>query len=141
MPAEDVRWRQRLASYRKALLRLTSAIELAAQRTLTDLEQQGLIQAFEFTHELAWNLMKDFLEAHGSTTPIYGSKDATRSAFAAGLISDGDAWMAMIASRNLTTHTYNEDTAAVIVSAVIDRYFQRFLELEGRMGELEAEDA
>ena len=50
--------------------------------------------------------------------------------------------MAMIASRNLTTHTYNEDTAAAIVSAVIDRYFQRFLELEGRMGELEeAEDA
>lgn len=140
MPSEDVRWRQRLGSYRKALLRLTSAVDLAAQRPLSDLEQQGLIQAFEFTHELAWNLLKDFLEAHGSTTPIYGSKDATRSAFAAGLISDGDVWMAMIGSRNLTTRTYNEETAAAIVSAVTDRYFQHFLELEGRMGELEAGD-
>jgi hypothetical protein len=57
---------------------------LAKQRRLSDLEQQGLIQAFEFTHELAWNTLKDFLESRGAG-PLYGSKDATREGFAKGL--------------------------------------------------------
>jgi nucleotidyltransferase substrate binding protein (TIGR01987 family) len=58
-----------------------------------------VIQAFEFTHELAWNTLKDFLESCGEAG-IYGSKDATRKSFAAGLIEDGETWMDMIQSRN-----------------------------------------
>jgi len=102
----DVRWRQRLQSFRKAFGQLSKAAATARQRELSELEQQGLIQAFEFTHELAWNTLKDFLESRGASN-LYGSKDATREGFAKGLLEDGEAWMAMIQSRNQTTHTYN----------------------------------
>ena len=57
----DIRWQQRLANYSKALEQLGSAVSTSRQRSLFDLEKQGLIQAFEFTHELAWNVMKDYL--------------------------------------------------------------------------------
>jgi len=83
----DVRWRQRFQSFRKALTQLRAAGELAKQRRLSDLEQQGLIQAFEFTHELAWNTLKDFLESRGAAN-LYASKDATREAFSKGLIGE-----------------------------------------------------
>jgi hypothetical protein len=64
----DVRWRQRFENFRKALTQLSSAAALTKQRELTKLEQQGLIQAFEFTHELALNTLKDFLESRGNRT-------------------------------------------------------------------------
>ena len=101
---EDLRWRQRLDSYRRARRQLQAAVDLGRQRTLSELEQQGLIQAFEFTHELAWNLTKDYLRSLGSNTLI-ASRDSTRVAFAAGLIDDGDHWMDMIVSRNLSPYT------------------------------------
>lgn len=82
----DIRWRQRFQSFGKAFAHLTAATELARQRKFSDLEQQGLIQAFEFTHELAWNTLKDFLESRGATG-LYGSKDAIREAFRGGLMS------------------------------------------------------
>src|SRR2546430_5977223 len=107
----DVRWRQRLQSFRKAFGQLSKAAALAKQRELSPLEEQGLIQAFEFTHELAWNTLKDFLDSRGTTAKIYGSRDATREAFAAGMIENGEAWMQMIEHRNETSHTYNEEIA------------------------------
>jgi len=67
------------------------------------LEQQGLIKSFKFTHELAWNVMKDYFEYQGSTG-IAGSRDAIREAFRRGLVSDGEAWMATIGSRNLSVN-------------------------------------
>jgi nucleotidyltransferase substrate binding protein (TIGR01987 family) len=105
----DVRWRQRFESFKQALAQLLDAAELARIRQLSKLEQLGLIQAFEFTHELTWNTLKDFLAARrGHTARIYGSRDATREAFAVDLIDDGDVWMKMLESRNATTHTYDE---------------------------------
>src|SRR6266566_5795393 len=121
----DVRWRQRFENFRKVLTQLSSAAALTKQRDLTKLEQQGLIQAFEFTHELAWNTLKDFLESRG-TSNIYGSKDATREGFAKGLLEDGDAWMSMIQSRNQTSHTYNEETADAIAEAILSSYVKAF---------------
>ena|SRR6266487_5256782 len=135
---KDVRWRQRLENFRKAFTQLASAAALTRQRDLTDLEQQGLIQAFEFTHELAWNTLKDFLESRGSQN-IFGSKDATREAFGAGLIDNGDAWMQMIESRNATTHTYDEETADAIGQAILSRYVPEFEKFERRFIELERE--
>ncbi len=69
----DVRWRQRFQNFRKAFAQLAKGVAVAQQRGLNEMEQQGLIQAFEFTHELAWNTLKDFLSARGSTANIYGS--------------------------------------------------------------------
>ena len=102
---------------------------MAKQRKLSELEQQGLIQAFEFTHELAWNTLKDFLESRGAVN-IYGSRDATREGFAKGLLANGDEWMAMIQSRNRSSHTYNEKTAKELANAILSSFvgeFERFL--------------
>lgn len=139
-PNPDIRWRQRLQSFRKAFAQLSKAAATAGERELTELEQQGLIQAFEFTHELAWNTMKDFLKSRGTTTRLYGAKDATREAFAQGLIEDGDDWMAMIESRNQTSHAYNEEIADQIASAVLSLYFPAFNEFLHTFSALEEEE-
>ena len=122
---KDTRWVQRLSHFEQALSQLKRAVELAGSRELSDLEQQGTIQSFEYTHELAWNTMKDFLEGQG-VKELYGSKDSSREAFKKGLIENGDIWMDMIKSRNLSSHTYNKDVASQIFNAVIDEYFQEF---------------
>ena len=136
MKNQDIRWMQRFDNFKRAFARLADAAAQAKQRKLSELEEQGLIQAFEFSHELAWNTFKDFLEARG-TVKIYGSRDTTREAFAADLIVNGEAWMKMLEHRNETSHTYNEAIANAIVEAILTRYvaefdgFQRsFLELE-----------
>ena len=125
MSDKDIRWIQRFNHFTQAFLRLKEAVDLARQRGLSQLEEQGLIQSFEFTHELAWNTLKDFLENRGIIN-IYGSKDTTREAFKQGLIENGEVWMDMIKSRNLTSHTYNEDIARAIGSAIRDTYFPEF---------------
>jgi nucleotidyltransferase substrate binding protein (TIGR01987 family) len=135
----DVRWRQRFENFKQALAQLLSAAALSRQRELSKLEQQGLIQAFEFTHELAWNTLKDFLESRGAIN-LYGSKDATREAFAKGLIEDGDQWMAMIQSRNRTTHTYNEETADEIAKAILSHYVPEFEQFLRKFTEMEKDE-
>lgn len=133
----DIRWQQRLSNYSKALLQLGDAVELSQQRALSDLEKQGLIQAFEFTHELAWNVIKDYFAYQGNTS-ITGSRDAVREAFEKGLIKDGNGWMEMIISRNQSSHTYNMATADSIVEKIIDIYFMLFRKLEKKMLNLSA---
>ena len=140
MEKQDIRWIQRLDSYSKALALLERAVALARQRELSELEQQGLIQGFEFTHELAWNVLKDFLEERGSA-PIYGSKDATREAFRLGIIEDGEVWMRMTVSRNLSSHTYNRDTAGQLVGDILGSYIEQFRKLKVRLEALQKRDA
>ena len=118
----DIRWQQRLDNYIKALARLTSAVKLSRTRALSELEMQGMIQAFEFTHELAWNVMKDYLNYQDGGLSLNGSRDATRLAFSRGLITRGEHWMEMIKDRNLSTHTYDEPTVLGIVSRITQFY-------------------
>lgn len=132
MSNTDIRWQQRLGNYQKALQQLKAAIALSKERPLSDLERQGLVQAFEFTHELAWKTMKDFIESKGNE-PIYGSKDATREAFSLGILKDGQGWMNMIESRNLTSHTYNLDTVQQIAESITEEYGSRFELFEKNM--------
>ena len=131
----DVRWKQRFNNYLKALLTLTEAVQLAQVRTLSRLEQQGLIQGFEFTHELAWNVLKDYLENKG-ISGLIGSKDATRSAFKNGLIGHGEDWMKMIEARNLSSHTYNLETAQEIADDIIGRFYPAFEEMAETFAQL-----
>ena len=128
----DIRWQQRFRHYQEALLQLSNAVELSRQRPLPDIGQQGLIKAFEFTHELAWNVMKDYFEYQG-TTSIMGSRDATREAFQRNLISDGEGWMEMIKSRNMTSHTYHQDIADEISEKVIALYSTLLQEFGSRV--------
>ena len=123
---EDIRWRQRFSNFHRALQTLADAVELARQRPLSKLEQQGLIRGFEFTHELAWNVLKDYLDAQGYVSLI-GSRNATRQAFKDGLIQDGEAWMDMIKARNLTSHTYNPTVAEGIATDILTRFYPAFV--------------
>lgn len=132
MSTQDIRWIQRYKHFAQAFEQLRSAVELAEQRTLTELEEQGMIQSFEYTHELAWNTLKDFLESMGIRN-LYGSKDSAREAFKKGLIENGEVWMDMINSRNLSSHTYNRNIAKIIVHAVRENYCTEFKQLLERL--------
>ncbi|MDR0879028.1 MAG: nucleotidyltransferase substrate binding protein [Treponema sp.] len=125
---EDVRWIQRFSSYKNALAALERGVAIAAERPLTELEEQGLIQGFEFTHELSWNLLKDYLEYKGFKD-IHGSRDTTRLAFKEGYLENGEIWMDMIRSRNISSHTYNVDTARSIAGAIVNAYIEEFRKL------------
>lgn len=103
----------------------SGAVALSEQREFSELEALGLIQGFEFTHELAWNVLKDYLEAQGFVGLI-GSKNASREAFKNGLIADGEAWMGMIKARNLTSHTYNTELAESIVQDILQHFYPAF---------------
>lgn len=129
---KDIRWQQRFDNYKRALHQLTLAVQLLEQRPLSDLEKQGLIQGFEFTHELAWNVLKDYLEYEG-IQGLIGSRSAVREAFKRGLVTDGEAWMDMIEKRNLSSHTYNLDVATDLVSAICDIYHPEFIALQERL--------
>lgn len=121
----DIRWQQRLASYQRALAQLNDAVTLRVQRPLSQLEQQGLIKAFEFTQELGWNVMKDYFEYQGNFG-LTGSRDAIREAFKRGLITDGEGWMDTIKSRNRSAYTYDNATARQLAELIAQRYFPLF---------------
>jgi nucleotidyltransferase substrate binding protein (TIGR01987 family) len=129
---QDIRWKQRLNNYKKALNNLEEGVQLSKQRQLNKLEKQGIIQAFEIVYELAWNTVKDFYNEQGETN-IQGSRDAFRMAFNRGLIDDGVVFMEIIKSRQLTSHTYNEDTAEEILKDIINTYFEVFKNLKERL--------
>ncbi|HJW87488.1 MAG TPA: nucleotidyltransferase substrate binding protein [Candidatus Brocadiaceae bacterium] len=137
MTTPDVRWIQRFKHFSKALSQLTKFIEKGA---LNEFEQQGLIQSFEYTYELAWNTLKDYFEAQGETN-MHGSRDVFRLAFKRGLVEDGETWMDMITSRILTSHTYNEDVAEKIAAGIVNRYFPAFVALQTKLSSLKEETA
>ena len=139
MTSPNVRWIQRLERFQCASAFLQRGIGLSQTRALSELEQLGLIQAFEFTHELSWLLIRDFLVDQG-VAGISGSRDAVREAVARQVLQGQESvWMAMIRSRNLTSHTYNPAVAREIAELIVDRYgpvFQQLADLmQRRVGE------
>lgn len=145
MNTQEIRWQQRFSNYVKAFLKLEQAVlkikeeyqieedgTIDEDSFLDEIIKEGLIQRFEYTHELAWNVMKDFLENAGNNN-VFGSKDATKEAFAAGLITKGEVWMDMIKSRNKTPYTYNEETANDIFMKIVHEYHQEFNQFKNRM--------
>lgn len=152
MSAQDICWHQRFSNYLKAYAKLEEAVHKIKEQYpigeegtidndsfLDDIIKEGRIQRFEYTHELAWNVMKYFLENAGNNN-IFASRDATREAFSAGLINDGDVWMDMIRSRNKTIHTYNEETADDIFLKIVTQYQELFLQFKHRMEALRNEE-
>ena len=134
--AEDIRWQQRFANYQLALQQLDTFFEPPA---LNNREQQGLIKAFEYTFELAWNSLRDLLRSQGNST-LLGSRDTLREAFRLGLIEDGETWMLMIQDRNLTSHTYNRSTAEAIAANIVDRYLPCFKDLHARLQQRQVDE-
>ena len=134
----DIRFVQRFNNFLKAFAQLEKAVQLAKSREFSELEKQGLIQVFEYTHELSWNVVKDFLAQ--KEVKIYGSKDATQEAFKEGLITNGVVWMEMIKSRNETSHTYNQDVSEKIVIAILKEYFFEFQNFKKTFEKLKEEE-
>lgn len=136
MEDKDVRWIQRFSNYRKALIQLGKAVNIVSAVSNStsdqnDLLAEGLIQRYEYTHELAWKVMKDYEEYQG-LTDIMGSRDAIRVALRAGILDD-DRWMDTISDRNLTSHNYDDETAKHIVNNIINVYYPLFVKFETTM--------
>lgn len=121
----DIRWKQRFNHFIKAFQSLVSAVELAGTRDLSNLEKQGLIQCFKFTHELGWNVLNDYLGEKG-VVGLIGPKDAARDAFKNGLIEDSVTWMNMIADRKQALHTYDDAVVQPLVDNILNSYFPAF---------------
>lgn len=136
MVEKDIRWIQRFNNYRRALEKFNQAVDIISNKLewgeeIDDLLEEGLIQRFEYTHELAWKVMKDYAQYQGYTN-IQGSRDAFRKAFEMGII-ENEAWMESINDRNLTSHNYDDETFAEILKAIIDTYALLFNDFEKKM--------
>ena len=139
MAQQTIRWQQRFNNYRKALAKLTQAVErLSSQinheEAVDELLQEGLIQRFEYTHELAWKVMKDYAEYQGYTD-VRGSRDAIRKALEMGLIDD-KRWMETIEDRNLTVHNYDNEVATEIYENIMQAYHPLFVAFGQKMQSL-----
>jgi nucleotidyltransferase substrate binding protein (TIGR01987 family) len=129
---KDIRWKQRFQNFCDAFAHLKNAVTKV--KNPSDLEKEGTIQRFEFTHELAWKVMKDFLEYDG-ISGINGSRSATREAFNKGIISNGQIWMDMIESRNKTVHTYLEEILEKEYKLIVENYYPNFEVFHQKMHE------
>lgn len=136
MEQNDIRWIQRFDNFSRAMAKLRQAVEIVSNKLGVDEEvdellQEGLIQRFEYTHELAWKVMKDYAEYQGYTD-IRGSRDAMRKALEMGLIDDKQ-WMDTIADRNLTSHNYDDEVAREIFENIVNIYFPLLDNFERKM--------
>jgi len=124
MDNRDIRWQQRFRQFAKAFALLQAAIAIDKPSVV---ERAGLIQFFEMAFELAWKLLKDFEEAEGFS--VKSPRDAIKQAFQTGIINRGHQWMDALEDRNLTTHTYNEQTALAVEDKIRTSYFPCLEEL------------
>ena len=121
---QDIRWKQRFVHFRKAfsLLEQTMTIEQPS-----DAERAGLIHFFEMSFELAWKVLKDYLEEEGVT--VVSPRDTLKQAFQSGLLDNGHVWIEALKDRNLTVHTYEEKIAVAVEQKIRDSYFPALLTL------------
>ena len=125
---EDIRWKQRFNNFVSAMRQMQKAVALTEDHELSDLEKQGLIHNYETTFELAWKVVKDYLEEQGADfekTP----RGTIRAAFRDGIIKDGELWMEMLAARNRTTYTYNEEILDTLYDQIVQKFYPMLREL------------
>jgi len=128
---QDIRWKQRFSNFERALAQLKQGVE-NYPGDVEAIIKEGVIQRFEFTHELAWKVLKDYLYYEGLQN-ITGSRSASRLAFNIGLIDDGKIWMDMIESRNKTLHTYQESILEHEYAKVRKVYYPSFVAFQHKM--------
>ena len=105
---KKTRWQQRFENFERAFLLLRSAFEAKPSKDFSDLEKEGIIQRFEYTFELAWKTLKDYLEYSGIKLEQVTLRYVIKQAFSAKIIKDGQAWIDMLEQRNLLSHTYDQ---------------------------------
>ncbi len=124
----NIRWQQRLENFEKAYLLLATALENGSE-SLNDLEQEGTIQRFEYTLELAWKTIKDYLTAQGTNFEEITPKTVIKKAFSAKIITKPEIWLNMLEQRNLLSHTYNEQTFANTIIKIQEAYLSEFKDI------------
>lgn len=129
---EEIRWQYRLRNFSRAFTLLREALEGEVE-ALSQLEREGVIQRFEYTFELAWNLLKDRLEYDGIVLPTVTPRQVIRQAFQARLIHDGDAWIDMLTDRNLMSHTYDFAKFEAVIRKIQRHYLRILGELYERL--------
>jgi len=128
MEEKDIRWKQRFQNFKKALSYLEDALDIKHPDMV---QKAGLIQFFEISLELGWNVLKDFLEAQG--IQLKYPREVIKDAFKAELIEDGQVWLKALTDRNLTSHTYNETIANEIIDEIREQYHPMLRSLDNRM--------
>jgi nucleotidyltransferase substrate binding protein (TIGR01987 family) len=119
MSDNDIRWKQRFQNFEKSLKFLEQAMRIPDPDII---QKAGLIQFFEISFELSWNLMKEYLEEQGFQE-MRSPRDTIKKAFETGLITDGHTWLQTLQNRNLTSHTYDEATAEKVVHEIETIYY------------------
>jgi nucleotidyltransferase substrate binding protein (TIGR01987 family) len=127
-PLKDIRWRQRFENFEKSYKLLE---KYAKEEITTEIEKAGIIQFFEMTFELAWKVLKDYLEAQGFL--VKSPRETIKQAFQMGIIEEGHIWIDALSKRNLTTHTYDEAFANKFVKEIKEIYFPIFKSLYDRL--------
>ena len=125
MENNDIRWKQRFQNFEKAMGHLEDALEILDPDLL---QKAGIIQFFEMSYELAWNVLKDYLEEQGFID-VNSPRSAIKKAFEVGLIENGHVWMNLLLDRNLTAHTYDEEKATEVEELIHERYFPLLMQL------------
>lgn len=118
---QDIRWKQRFQNYEKAFRRLARAIEVVKATPDDDLLQSGLVQTYEYTFELAWKTLKDYLESEGFL--LRSPRETIRQGFQSGYIANAEDWLQALADRNLTVHIYDDEVIARVLKDIFERYF------------------
>ena len=118
----DVRWKQRFQNFDRAFSLLRSALHEKPLAEFSELEREGITQRFEYTFELAWKTIKDFLEESGVQVAPVTPRSVIKAAFAAKILDDGQLWIDMMLHRNLLSHTYDFNTFGTVLQAVATRY-------------------
>jgi len=125
MNNKDIRWKQRFENFSKAFKQLDEAIKVYPN--LSDLEKEGLVQRFEYTFELAWKTLKDYLESKGVIVSF--PRDVIKEAFAAQVVEDGEVWLEMLSSRNQMAHIYEEVVFKQVVNNIKNKYYPAIVQL------------
>lgn len=126
---KDIRWIQRFTNFDKAFRQLERFV---SKEDLNEMEEQGLIKAFEYTYELCWKTLQDLLKDKGYIN-ITGPRPVIEQSFQDGYLANGKAWMSMYKSRNLTSHTYDEETAKEIIREIRSTYYHLFNDFRNRL--------
>ncbi len=128
---ERLRWHYRFDNFSRAFVLLREAVDTMEERALNQLEKEGMIQRFEYSWELAWKTMADFIASEGLNLPTVTPRAVLKASFQAGIISDGDEWMAALDARNKMSHVYNFKIFEQVIEALRTRFlplFERFHE-------------
>jgi nucleotidyltransferase substrate binding protein (TIGR01987 family) len=133
MENKDIRWIQRFHNYRKALARLSNAIEKYGKEVSDEVIRAGMIKFFEMTYELAWKTLQDLLRDRQRPNSNGGPSVIITQAIADGYITDGEGWKKMKKSREMTSHQYSEETAEEIADSIVSTYFPLLRQLETRL--------